>query len=415
MDGNGAAPGSAPLRSSDRGRGTGQGGVRPYNERLVLSLIRRHGSLPKAEIARLTGLSAQTSSVIAKRLEVDGLLRREEPRRGKVGQPLVPFSLNPDGAYSLGLKIGRRSGELILMDLVGGVRETRRRSYAYLTPSDLLEFTREGLRSITAGLSSRELGRISGLGIAAPYEMWNWEEEVGAPRAVLDDWRAFDVQKETAALCDWPVLLCNDGTAACAAELVFGNSGRHTDFLYFFIGSFVGGGVVINGSLYPGRRGNAGAVGSMPITLVDRNGGHSSRQLIRSASKYVLERKLIAAGRDAAVIWRSPEDWGDVGALLDEWIEDVSESLAFAVVSAISVIDFEAVIIDGAVPPAVRRAVVDRTAEKVRGLDLQGLSPVTLHQGTVGSGARAIGGASLPLLANFALYSDVPFRGCAAE
>jgi hypothetical protein len=40
-------------------RGTTQVGVRLYNERLVLSLIRRHGMLPKAELARLTGLSAQ--------------------------------------------------------------------------------------------------------------------------------------------------------------------------------------------------------------------------------------------------------------------------------------------------------------------------------------------------------------------
>ena len=35
-----------------------------YNERLVLSLVRRHGSLAKTEIARMTGLSAQTVSVI---------------------------------------------------------------------------------------------------------------------------------------------------------------------------------------------------------------------------------------------------------------------------------------------------------------------------------------------------------------
>ena len=35
-------------------RGTNQIGVRLYNERLVMSLIRRHGELPKADRARLT-------------------------------------------------------------------------------------------------------------------------------------------------------------------------------------------------------------------------------------------------------------------------------------------------------------------------------------------------------------------------
>ncbi|HCH71003.1 MAG TPA: sugar kinase, partial [Ochrobactrum sp.] len=38
-------------------RGSNQIGVRAYNERLVLALVRRHGALARADIARLTGLS----------------------------------------------------------------------------------------------------------------------------------------------------------------------------------------------------------------------------------------------------------------------------------------------------------------------------------------------------------------------
>ena len=52
-------------------RGSNQSGMRAYNERLVLSLIRRSGPTSKAEIARLTGLSAQTVSVIMRALEAD--------------------------------------------------------------------------------------------------------------------------------------------------------------------------------------------------------------------------------------------------------------------------------------------------------------------------------------------------------
>ena len=48
----------------DLNGGSNQTLVRAYNERLVLSLVRRHVSLPKSEIARRTGLSAQTASVI---------------------------------------------------------------------------------------------------------------------------------------------------------------------------------------------------------------------------------------------------------------------------------------------------------------------------------------------------------------
>src|SRR6188768_380889 len=94
-------------------RGTNQAGMRAHNERLVLSLVRRHGSLAKSEIARMTGLSAQTVSVIMRHLEADHLLQRGEPQRGRVGQPLVPLSLDPEGAFFLGAKIGRRSLDLV--------------------------------------------------------------------------------------------------------------------------------------------------------------------------------------------------------------------------------------------------------------------------------------------------------------
>src|SRR6476661_2491037 len=100
---------TGPTIILDKRRGTNAAGVRAYNERLVLSLVRRHGGLSKAEISRLCGLSAQTVSVIMRSLEKDGLLIRGERLRGKVGQPSTPMRLNPDAVFSFGVKIGRRS------------------------------------------------------------------------------------------------------------------------------------------------------------------------------------------------------------------------------------------------------------------------------------------------------------------
>src|SRR5689334_14425930 len=80
-----AQPAALPVL--DPGGGANQVRVRAYNERLVLSLVRRHGSQAKSEIAKRTGLSAQTVSVIMRALEKEGLLIRGEPVRGRVGQP----------------------------------------------------------------------------------------------------------------------------------------------------------------------------------------------------------------------------------------------------------------------------------------------------------------------------------------
>lgn len=405
-----AAADAARQQAVDPSRGTNQSGVRLYNERLVLSLIRSHGSVAKAEIARLTGLSAQTISVIMRQLESDGLVVKEAPQRGKIGQPSVPFSLNPNGAFFLGFKIGRRSSDLVLLDFLGRLLKSLHEPCRYPTPSGILDFVKRSVAALVDTLPRKARGRISGIGIAAPFELWNWEEQIGAPRAVLDGWRNFDIRQEIADLCDWPVYFCNDATAACGAELVLGNPGHALDFLYFFIGSFVGGGVVLNGSLYPGRRGNAGALGSLPIPAKGAAGETAAQQLIRSASIYVLEKGMIAAGRDPGVLSRSPDDWGDVGPELEQWIGETAASLAAASVAAISVIDFEAVIIDGAFPAEVRRRIVEETTLAIERFDRQGLSPVEIREGTVGSGARAIGGACLPLLANFSRDREVLFK-----
>lgn len=44
---------------------------------------------------------------------------KREPQRGQVGQPSIPMSLNPNGVFSIGLKIGRRSADLVLVDFLG--------------------------------------------------------------------------------------------------------------------------------------------------------------------------------------------------------------------------------------------------------------------------------------------------------
>jgi len=394
------------LKGPTLARGTSQNGVRLYHQRLALSLIRRHGSLPKAEIARLTGLSAQTVSVIVRQLELEKLVIKEKPLRGKVGQPLVPFSLNPDGAYSIGLKVGRHSGDLILLDLTGKIRRKVHHTYHFPTPQTFMAFVWSGLDELLADLKPSQRARISGFGIAAPFELWNWKEEIGASHEVFEAWRHFDLVAEIEKLGSWPVHFSNDATAACAAELLFGKGHRLHTYAYFFLGYFIGGGVVINGHVFPGRTGYAGAIGPLPITGSD--GKH--RQLIHCASLFVLENQLKAAGLDPAEVTPVPEHWGNMGPELDIWLERAAASLATACVATMSVIDFEAIVIDGAMPASVREDLVARTRRAIARHDLRGLPQFTVEAGSIGSDARAMGAASLSLSANYIIDRDVLFK-----
>ncbi|MEM7463714.1 MAG: ROK family transcriptional regulator [Pseudomonadota bacterium] len=390
----------------DPSGGSNQSRVRVYNERLVLSLVRRHGSLPKSEIARRTGLSAQTVSVIMRALEAEGLLLRGEPNRGRVGQPSIPMSLNPDGAYSIGLKIGRRSADLVLVDFLGNERNFVRKTYPYPLPGAILEFAVEAVEGFVEQIATRKRNRIAGIGISMPFGLWNWPEKVDAPTGSMDAWRGLDIGGKLSDAVGLPVLVQNDATCACGAELVFGRGAQYSDFVYFFIAAFAGGGIVLNHAVYPGRTGNAGALGTMPVW--GENG--SPQQLIDHASIHELEKILLESGTDPSPIWLQPDHWDDFEPAIDKWISDAAPHLAFAIASACSVIDFEAAVIDGSFPESVKDRLIRATRSKLECLDLQGIDPPEVVKGLVGSSARSLGAAGLPLFSRFLLDQNVLFK-----
>ncbi len=367
--------------------------VRAHNERLVLSLVRRHGSVARAELARLTGLSAQAVSVIIRSLEEDGLLTRGKPVKGKVGQPLVPMSLAPKGAFSFGLKVGRRSADLILMNLVGEVCGQLNMTYAYPLPGPILDFVETGVSELEQTVSPANLGRISGLGIAAPSELWNWADKVGAEMEV---WKTCNLAEEIGARIPYPIALENDATAACGAELMFGHGQQQTDYLYVFIGTFIGGGVVTGGRLFSGSHGNGGALGSMPA-------GRDGQQLIDVASLFQLEDKLRQRGLDPVETLYGTSPWSGFEADLRRWIKSTARHLSHAITATSAVIDMPAVIIDGGLPEAVKIDIVRSTQDALEDRDMRGLVKPAVLPGLVGANARAIGAASLPLLERFLL------------
>jgi predicted NBD/HSP70 family sugar kinase len=385
--------------------------LRLYNERLVLSLIRDHEHLPKAEIARLTGLSAQTVSVIVRQLEREGLVLKGGVLKGKVGQPLQPFSLNPDGAFSIGLKVGRRSGELMLVGLDGKVRNVLRQPYEFPTPERFIHFAQSGLAQLENELGESRSKLISGLGVAAPFEIWKWEKEAGATPAVLKSWKAFDLEARLRNSFTWPVHYCNDATAACAAELLFGKGRTLRDFAYIYCGYFVGGGVVIDGKVHQGSHGNAGALGSL---LVPDSAKGGSSQLITMASLFLLERLMQRHGKDPSLLWTSQGDWSGAQFEVDAWIEMAALPLAYAAANLAATLECNAIVIDGAMPDDIRERLVVRTQEMLSHVTRDGITPFSVEAGTRGAEARALGAASLPLVANFMIDRDVLFAGAAA-
>ncbi len=379
-------------------------GLRAYNERLMIAAIRQAGALSKAEIARTTGLSGQAATVIVNSLLDEGLLVKREKVRGRVGKPITPVALNPEGAFSLGVKIGRRSIEALLVDFRGAVVASRSTPYPAPLPARTMSLAAGAARELVASLKPGLRSRIVGLGVAIPWVMHEWSDVLGLEREAIAAWRQIDVAAELEAATGLPVSLYNDATAACAAEMIAGDRIHRNSALYIYLGTFVGGGVVINGRLYRGDQRNAGALGSMPVDGTGADG--RPHQLIHQASVIDLERALAAAGLDMSEMFglhSAPE----ADRVFEAWSRRAVDALARAAVSAMSVVDFEEVVIDGQLPPDWRRRIVDGVTRAYGRFNCTGLSPIEIATGSIGPQARVLGAALLPLIGRFSPDTDL--------
>ena len=391
-----------------RQRGSNQIGMRQFNDRVVLQALRVHGSTPKAELARLTGLTAQTIGLITARLDEDQLLVREAPVRGRVGQPSVPLGLNPDGAFAIGIKIGRRSADWLLVDFLGRVRQRLSIDYPFPDAAVLLPAIEKNLYRLLDDLGSLR-SRVVGVGVAAPLLLGGWHRMLGLTEAQSGAWNHLDLAAEVQAMTDLPVSFAKDTSAACVAELLQGRGRDLHSFLYLFMDTFVGGGLVIDSHLHRGANGNAGAVASLPLQVAtSRYQRELPQQLISQASLWDLEQRFREHALDPMAAY-------DARALFEpwlpytrEWVDRAALALAHCIVAGTAFLDVEAVVIDGVVAPDLLRELWARTGEALKAYNPEGLlSMPKLELGTIGSDARALGGALLPLHASFAPDRDL--------
>lgn len=357
-------------------RGTNASGMRRYNERLILSAVRRSVGASKAELARLTALSPQAVVRIVDQLEEDGFLVQAGRRSGGMGQPAIVYRINGERGYTVGVEVGRSGLTLVLLDFDGQRKAMRQVPSAFPTIDIVVEETNRFLSEELSVLPIPAAESLMGVGIAMPWFLGEWRDELEISEDQASEWRHEDVADRLSAGIPWPLFFENDGNAAALAQLLCGAGIDLQDFLYVNLGTFVGGGLVLGGRLIQGRHGNAGALASMPVCA---RGGSDS--LIHHASLYSLEPN---PGSEA----------------MTAWADRCADALGFAVIGANSLLDLEAVLIDGASTEIVQLVEIALKRRLSRDVPPDFFLP-SIRRGTLGQPVAAVGAGLLPFHASF--------------
>lgn len=238
--------------------GTNLEQAKAHNRRVVIEAIRTHGPMTRSELARLTALTVQTMSNIVAELVAAGLLMPGALRALPRGQPVIPYSINPDGAYSIGLELERDHAAGVLTDLSGAVRARLGVPASRPRPEQALPLLATLVDELVARAGiDRDL--VLGAGMAMPGRFGRAGETVLTP-ASLPGWDGYPVAARLGERLGMPVLVENDASAAAIGERLFGAGRGVSGFAYLWIGQGIASALVVDGQLYRGSHRNAGEI-----------------------------------------------------------------------------------------------------------------------------------------------------------
>lgn len=387
------------------GKGSNSVQLRHYNERVVLDAVRRFGETSKAEIARFAHLTPPAVATIVDALVAAGYLVENGKRFGGKGQPSAMYGLAKDGAYSIGLHIGRRAMDAILTDFAGETVAFETHEYDHPDPMSIRELGDAAIARFRSELGRKNEKRLVGIGISAPYFIGGWDEELGFPSDVQMEWRTFDLRSHFTESQDLPVMIENDASAAAVAELVYGLGKQYSDFLHISLSTFVGGGLVLDGTLQTGPNGNTAAFGPFPVTHSTLNSvpkpSGKFDVLLHRASIFTLVHHLRVNGFDITRVRDLDPIPIAAQKLVSEWQEDCADALAQALIGSISVVDVEAVVIDGLLPQSLLADTVERIRRCFAEMMPPGLVPPVISAGLLGARGSALGASLMPIYSMF--------------
>ena len=364
-------------------RGSNSIGVRRYNERLVLSMIRRLDGASKADISKLTGLSPQAAVRIVESLEESGRLVRAGRRTGGMGQPSIIYKINGGSGCTVGVEIGRDRLTCVLLDFDGAILSRWSQPHDFPRPKDVIHDIDAFMTAQLALLPDAQSEGFLGIGIAMPWFLGEWRDELEITDTQAHEWGEGSIEKLFRSELNGPVFFENDGNAGALAELLCGAGLDLRNFLYIHLGKFVGGGLVLGGQVLEGRNGHARALASMPVP----GGNKGSDVLLHRASLYNANLDLASGSNDEAS---------------NTWLDDCADALGFTIIGANSLLDLDAVILGSPLPDDVletlRTLIIARIEADAPRDFFQ--PPVLLgHNGEI---APALGAGLLPLFTSYA-------------
>jgi predicted NBD/HSP70 family sugar kinase len=316
--------------------------LRTLNERTVLEVVRADGPISRAEVARRTGISRPTVSLVLRSLLEDGLVRETayDPEGPHYGA--VYYETDPEAAVALGVDFGSSVVRVALCDLAGEVRareEIRSRGSAEERIAALAGSVRSLLR----------LGKIPGdllenAVVALPAVVSPIDGRVSAPD--LPGLEAADLREQMEKALRVPVTLENDVNLAAVAEQRRGLAQDVADFAFLLVGAGLGAAVMLDRKLHRGHNGNAGELDAVRNGRTDDVDPCAAALSQLAAEMSAEEQTELQPPFEVQELFAAAGTGDPVGVAV---VEEAGRRIALHVLAIASTLDLPLVVLGGSV------------------------------------------------------------------
>ncbi len=233
--------------------------ARRHHRSLLLQQLFREGPASRADLARTSGLTRVTVSDLVGELVADGLVQElGAPAESRVGKPPTLVGLAADSTHLIGIDLSatdRMVGAVI--NLAGEVQTRREVEIAGATGAAAVAL----VHRLAADLIAATDRPVLGIGVGSPGVVDAGGTVIDAPNL---DWAETPLAADLAAELGLPVFVANDANTAVLGEHTFGETGDG-GLMVLRVGTGVGAGLVLEGSLLHGHLGAAGEIGHVVV------------------------------------------------------------------------------------------------------------------------------------------------------
>jgi glucokinase len=306
---------------------------------------------------------------------------------------------------AVGVDLGGTNLRVGIVDSNGKVQAQLRRRVEDLAPDRVVALISAGIGEVLKQ-AALNLEKVSGVGVGAAAQL-RGDSGVVAVSPNLG-WREVPLGELLSAALGRSVLVVNDVEAITWGEVCFGSARGHKNALGVYVGTGVGGGLVMDGRLIRGATGVAVEIGHVKVRPEDGApcgcGGSGCLEAYLGGAN--LTRRLRQeADRDwPALNQKEPIHPGAVEELVADsdpraidLFRELSRDFGGVLASAVTLLNPSALILDGAVMqgcPTLRRWSLEVMEAQALGVALQALG---VFSGELGDQAGVIGAASLVL------------------